>query len=143
MFAYVRPCPLFCSKSAARPLVNVEMPNYIADALDRPQGELDESSRQGARSRSMQSRMAVGSSASASSTALRVKASDSPASQAATASVALFREPVLRPAGACPHHHQCLASCPALFIRFHQTKTRDCAGDFARFSLAESGFFVS
>jgi hypothetical protein len=41
----------------------------------------------------MQSRMAVGSLASASSTALRVNAPDSSASNAAAASVALLREP--------------------------------------------------
>src|SRR5271169_4254451 len=47
----------------------------------------------------MQSRIAVGSPPSASSTALRVNASDSPASSAAAASVVLLQEPVRRPAG--------------------------------------------
>ena len=46
----------------------------------------------------MHSRSAVGSPVSASSTALRVRASDSPSSNAA-AMVALLREPVRRPAG--------------------------------------------
>jgi hypothetical protein len=54
-------------------------------------------SRQGRRMRSRQSRIAVGSPARASSTALRVNASDSPASNAAAASVALLREPLCRP----------------------------------------------
>jgi hypothetical protein len=49
--------------------------------------------------RSRQSRIAVGSPARASSIALRVNASDSPARNAAAASVALLRDPVCRPAG--------------------------------------------
>ena len=56
-------------------------------------------SRQGRRMRSRQSRIAVGSPTRASSTALRVNASDSRARNAAAASVALLREPVCRPAG--------------------------------------------
>jgi hypothetical protein len=49
--------------------------------------------------RSRQSRIAVGSPPRASSTARRVNASDSPARNAAAASVALLREPVRRPSG--------------------------------------------
>ena len=49
--------------------------------------------------RSMQSRSAVGSPAGANSTALRVKASDSPSSSTAAASVFLLREPTGRPRG--------------------------------------------
>jgi hypothetical protein len=56
-------------------------------------------SRQTGRMRSMQSRSATGSPASANSTALRVNASDSPSSSTAAASVALLREPRRRPAG--------------------------------------------
>jgi len=52
-------------------------------------------SRRGGSTRSMQSRIAVGSPASAISTALRVKASDSPASSAAAASVPRRRPPGL------------------------------------------------
>jgi hypothetical protein len=54
-------------------------------------------SRHGGRMRSTQSRMAIGSSPSASSTTLRVKASDSPASSVAAAIVALLRQPGRRP----------------------------------------------
>jgi hypothetical protein len=54
-------------------------------------------SRQGGKMRSRQSRIAVGSPPRASSTALCVNASDSPARNAAAASVS--REPVRRPAG--------------------------------------------
>jgi hypothetical protein len=54
-------------------------------------------SRQGRKMRSRQSRIAVGSLKRASSTPLRVNASDSPASNAAAASVALLREPIRRP----------------------------------------------
>jgi hypothetical protein len=50
-------------------------------------------SRHGGRIRSRQGCMAVGSPASASSTALRVKASDSPASSAAAVSLFLLRAP--------------------------------------------------
>jgi hypothetical protein len=57
-----------------------------------------ERSRRGGRMRSRQRRIAVGSPAKASSTALRVNALDSPASNAAAASVAFLREPVFRPA---------------------------------------------
>src|SRR4029077_17581555 len=56
-------------------------------------------SRHGGSTRSMQSRIAVGSPPSTISTALRVNASDSPASSAAAASVALLREPLRRPPG--------------------------------------------
>src|SRR6202040_3973243 len=56
-------------------------------------------SRQAGRIRSRQSRNAVGSPSSASSTALRVKASAPPASRAAAASVVLLQEPTRRPAG--------------------------------------------
>src|SRR5207245_10278285 len=55
--------------------------------------------RHGGSTRSMQSRIAVGSPPSAISTALRVNASDSPASSAAAARVALLREPRRRPPG--------------------------------------------
>ena len=48
---------------------------------------------------SRQSRSAVGSPASASSTALRVNASASPSSSTAAASVFLLREPYRRPVG--------------------------------------------
>jgi hypothetical protein len=47
----------------------------------------------------MHSRNAVGSPTSASSTALRVKASASPASNAAAAIVVLLRQPIRRPTG--------------------------------------------
>src|SRR6516164_4759902 len=50
-------------------------------------------SRHGGKMRSMQSRNAVGSPARASSTALRVKASDSPSSSTAAVSVFLLRQP--------------------------------------------------
>src|SRR6516165_2598441 len=56
-------------------------------------------SRHRGRIRSVQSRIGVGSPSRASSTALRIRASDSPTSSAAAASVALLREPVRRPAG--------------------------------------------
>jgi hypothetical protein len=72
------------------------------DVADAPVGgkvNLTLRSRHGGRSHSMQSRMAVGSLASTSSTAFRVNAPDSSASNAAAASVALLREPGRRPAG--------------------------------------------
>jgi hypothetical protein len=80
-------------------------------------------SRHGGKSRSMQSRMAVGSPASASSTALRVNASDSPASNAAAASVALLREPGRRPAGLPdrPFSNGRPRARPAVFVTAHQT----------------------
>jgi hypothetical protein len=60
---------------------------------------LTERSRQGGRMRSIQSRIAVGSPASAISTARRVKPSASPSSSTAAASVFLLRAPAGRPAG--------------------------------------------
>ncbi|HXO91389.1 MAG TPA: hypothetical protein VN849_11435, partial [Stellaceae bacterium] len=56
-------------------------------------------SRHGGRMRSMHRRNAVGSPPSASSTALLVKASDSPARNAAAAMVVLLRHPTRRPSG--------------------------------------------
>jgi len=47
----------------------------------------------------MHRRNAVGSPTRANSTALRVRASASPASNAAAANVVLLRQPILRPAG--------------------------------------------
>jgi len=60
--------------------------------VDRWQTDLTVRSRHGGSTRSMLSRFAVGSPASAISTALRVNVPDSPASSAAAASVALLRE---------------------------------------------------
>jgi hypothetical protein len=72
--------------------------------------------------RSRHSRIAVGSPARASLTALRVNASDSPARNAAAASVALLREPVQRPAGLPdrPSRKAARAPAPAVLIKSHQ-----------------------
>src|SRR5260370_23996617 len=86
------------------PSASAEVTAFIAAAISAAlsiggNAKLTVRSRQAGRTRSMQSLIAVGSPPSASSTALRVKVSDSPASSAAAASVVLLREPVRPPAG--------------------------------------------
>jgi len=76
------------------PLVSPVRPPSIGGRLN-----LMVRSRHGGSTRSIQSRIAVGSPASAISTALRVNASASPASSVAAASVVLLREPRRRPPG--------------------------------------------
>ena len=78
-------------------------------------------SRHGGKMRSMQSRSAVGSPASASSTALRVKASDSPSSSTAAASVFLLRAPTGRPAGCPTGPLQMAARAPAPAVKVLQS----------------------
>ena len=92
------------SPGVIAPSANAEVTAFIAAAISAAlsiggSANLTVRSRQAGRIRSRQSRIAVGSPTSASSTALRVKASDSPSSNAAAAMVVLLREPVRRPAG--------------------------------------------
>jgi hypothetical protein len=92
------------SPGAIAPSASAEVTAFITAAISAALSiggstNLTARSRQAGRTRSMQSLIAVGSPLNASSTALRVKASDSPASSAAAASVVLLQDPVRRRAG--------------------------------------------
>src|SRR6202011_1828086 len=105
---------------------NAEVTAFIAGAMSAALSiggswNLTVRSRHGAKMRSRQSRIAVGSPASASSTALRVKASDSPSSSAAATLVALLREPIRRPAGFPDRPFSNVrAPAPTVLVKAHQ-----------------------